>query len=82
MLKNFPSFSRIIFHEVQDKKQHIWNLVEEADQSDEKFSNAELKTLIFDKIPSESAATLRNKEVLRSCQDLVGRGARLRCLRQ
>ena len=31
MLKNFPSFSRLILHEVQDKKQRFWNLVEEAD---------------------------------------------------
>ena len=30
MLKNFPSFSRLILHEVQDKKQRFWNLVEEA----------------------------------------------------
>ena len=27
MLKNFPSFSRLILHEVQDKKQRFWNLV-------------------------------------------------------
>ena len=62
MLKNFPSFSRSILHEVQDKKQRFWNLVEEADHSGEKFSNAELKNLIFDKIPSETAANLRNKQ--------------------
>ena len=30
--------------------------------SGEKFSNAELKNLIFDKIPYETAATLRNKQ--------------------
>ena len=34
MLKNFPSFSRLILHEVQDKKQRFWNLVEEAEKSD------------------------------------------------
>ena len=62
MLKNFPSFSRLILHEVQDKKQRFWNLVEEAEHSGEKFSSAELKSLIFDKIPSETAATLRNKQ--------------------
>ena len=62
MLKNFPSFSRFILHEFQDKKQRFWNLVEEADHSGEKFSNAELKNSIFDKIPSETAATLRNKQ--------------------
>ena len=62
MLKNFPSFSRLILHEVQDKKQRFWNLVEEADHSGEKFSNAELKNLYFDKIPYETAATLRNKK--------------------
>ena len=62
MLKNFPSSSRLILNEFQDKKQHFWNLVEEADHSGEKFSNAELKILIFDKIPSETAATLRNKQ--------------------
>ena len=62
MLKNFPSFSRLILHEVQDKKQRFWNLVEEAEHSGEKFSSAELKNLIFDKIPSETAATLRNKQ--------------------
>ena len=43
MLKNFPSFSRLILHEVQDKKQRFWNLVEEAEHSGEKFSSAELK---------------------------------------
>ena len=37
-------------------------MVEEADHSGEKFSDAELKNLIFDKTPSESAATLRNKQ--------------------
>ena len=37
MLKNFPSFSRLILHEVQDKKQRFWNLVEEAEHSGEKF---------------------------------------------
>ena len=42
MLKNFPSFSRLILHEVQDKKQRFWNLVEEAEHSGEKFSSAEL----------------------------------------
>ena len=62
MLKNFPSFSRLILHEVQDKKQRFWNLVEEAEHSGEQFSSAELKSLIFDKIPSETAATLRNKQ--------------------
>ena len=62
MLKNFPSFSRLILHEVQDKKQRFWNLVEEAEHSGEKFSSAELKSLIFDKFPSETAATLRNKQ--------------------
>ena len=62
MLKNFPSFSRLILHEVQDKKQRFWNLVEEAEHSGEKFSSAELKSLIIDKIPSETAATLRNKQ--------------------
>ena len=62
MLKNFPSFSRLILHEVQDKKQRFRNLVEEAEHSGEIFSSAELKNLIFDKIPSETAATLRNKQ--------------------
>ena len=62
MLKNFPSFLRLILHDFQDKKQRFWNLVEEADHSGEKFSNAEFKNLIFDKIPSETAATLRNKQ--------------------
>ena len=62
MLKNFPCFSRLILHEVQDKKQCFWNLVEEADHSGERFPNAELKNLIFDKIPSETAVTLRNKQ--------------------
>ena len=62
MLKNFPSFSRLILHEVQDKRQRFWNLVEESEHSGEKFSSAELKNLIFDKIPSETAATLRNKQ--------------------
>ena len=62
MLKNFPSFSRLILHEVQDKKQRFWNLVEESEHSGDKFSSAELKNLIFDKIPSETAATLRNKQ--------------------
>ena len=62
MLKNFPSFSRFILHEVQDKKQRFSNLVEEAEHSGEKVSSAELKSLIFDKIPSETAATLRNKQ--------------------
>ena len=33
MQKNFPSLSRLILHEVQDKKQSFWNLVEEADPS-------------------------------------------------
>ena len=36
-LKNFPSFSRLILHEVQDKKQRFWNLVEEAEHSGQKF---------------------------------------------
>ena len=62
MLKNFPSFSRLILHEAQDKKQRSWNLVEEADHSGEKISNAELKNLIFDKVPSQTAATFRNKQ--------------------
>ena len=62
MLKNFPSFSRLILHEVQDKKQRFWNLVEEAEHSGETFSSAQLKSLIFDKISSETAATLRNKQ--------------------
>ena len=62
MLKNFPSFWRLILHEVQDKKQRFWNLGEEADHSGEKFSNAELKIFICDKIHSETAATLRNKQ--------------------
>ena len=62
MLKNFPSFSRLILHKVQDKKQRFWNLVEEAEHSGENLSSAELKNLIFDKIPSETAATLRNKQ--------------------
>ena len=62
MLKNFPSFSRLILHEVQDRRQRFWNLVEEAEHSGEKISSAELKNLIFDKIPSETAATLRNKQ--------------------
>ena len=36
--------------------------MEEAEHSGEKFSSAELKSLIFDKIPSEIAATLRKKQ--------------------
>ena len=47
MLKNFPSFSRLILHEVQDKKQRFWNLVEEAEHSGEKFSSAELQKSDF-----------------------------------
>ena len=62
MLKKIPSFSRLIVHEVQDKKQRFWNLVEEADRSGEKSSNAELKNSIFDKMPSETATGLRNKQ--------------------
>ena len=62
MLKNFPSFLRLILHEGHDKKRRFWNLVEEAEHSGEKFSNAELKNLIFDKIPSETATTRRNKQ--------------------
>ena len=62
MLKNFPSFLRSILHEVHDKKQCFWNLVEEADHLGETFSNSELKRLFFDKVPSETAATLRNKQ--------------------
>ena len=62
MLKNFLSFSRLILHEVQNKKQRFWSLVEEAPHSGEKLSNAELKITIFDKIPPETAATLRNKQ--------------------
>ena len=62
MQKNFPSFSRLILHEVQDKKQRLWNLVEKADHLGEEFSNAELKNSIFDKILSETATTLRNKQ--------------------
>ena len=52
MLKNFPSFLRLILQEVQDNQQHFWNLVEEAGYSGERFSNAEWKNLIFDKIPN------------------------------
>ena len=62
MLKKFPSFSRLILHEVQDKKQRFWNLVEEAEHAGEKFANAELKNLFFDETPSETATTLRNKQ--------------------
>ena len=62
MLNNFRSFSRLILHEVQDKKQRCWNPVGEADHSGEKFSNAESKNLIFDKVPPETAATLRKKQ--------------------
>ena len=62
MLKNLPSFSRLILREVHGKKQRLWNLVDEADHSGETFSNAELTYSIFDKIPSETAATLRNKQ--------------------
>ena len=61
MLKNVPSFSPLILHEVRDKKQRFWNLVQEADQLGEKFFNAVLTNFILDKIPSETAATLRNK---------------------
>ena len=52
----------LILNEVQDKKQRFWSLVEGADRSGEIFSNAELKNLIFDKIPSENAATLWNNQ--------------------
>ena len=62
MLKNFPSFSRSILHDVQDKKQRFWNLVQGADHSGGRFSNTELVNVIFDKIPSETAATLWNKQ--------------------
>ena len=62
MLKNFPSFSPLIPREVQEKKQRFWNLVEETDHSGEKFSNAELKRLIFDKISCETAGNLQNKQ--------------------
>ena len=51
MLKNFPSFSRLILHEVQDKRQRFWNLVEESEHSGEKCSSAELKNLISGMIP-------------------------------
>ena len=47
---------------MQDKKQRYWNLIEEADHSGEKFSNAELKNSIFEKIPTETAVTLSNKQ--------------------
>ena len=47
---------------MQDKKQRFWNFVEEAENSGEKISNAELTNLIFDRIPSETAATLRNTQ--------------------
>ena len=54
MLNNFPSFSQLMLHEVQNKKQRFWNLVEEADHSGEKFSDADLKIFIYDKNPSET----------------------------
>ena len=62
MLINFPSFSRLFLHEVHDKKPRFWDLVEEADHSGENFSYSELTNSVFDKIPSETAATLRNKK--------------------
>ena len=77
MLGNFPLFSRLILHDVQNKKQCFWNVVEEADHSGEKFSNGEQKNLIFHKIPSEPAAPLRNKQSTKKGQDPVGGGGRL-----
>ena len=62
MLKNLPSFSRFIIHGVQDKKQRFWNLVEEAQHAEEKFSNVELQNLSFDKVASETATIFRNKQ--------------------
>ena len=59
MPKNFPSFSRFILHEVQDKKQHFWILFEQADHSGEKYSNAEFKILILNRNLSETAAETR-----------------------
>ena len=60
--EEFPLIFAINLHEVQDKKQRFWKLFEVADDSGEKFSNAELKKLILGKIPSETAATLLNKQ--------------------
>ena len=77
MLKNFPSFLRLILHEVQDKKRRFCNFVEKADHWGGKVSNAELKILTLDKIPSETAAALRNKQSEQKVQDLVGGGGRL-----
>ena len=62
MLKKFPSFSCLILHEVQDKRQRLWNRVKEANHLGAKFCNGELKNYIFDKIDSETAAILRNKQ--------------------
>ena len=61
MLKKHPSFSPLIPHEVQDKRQHFSNFVEEAEHAGENISNAKLKNVICDTILSETATTFRNK---------------------
>ena len=62
MLKNFLSFLRFNLPEVRDKKQRLWNRWPAVEHWGEKFSNVELKGFIFDKFPSQTAATLRIKQ--------------------
>ena len=56
LLTSFPNIPKLILHEVQNKRLHFENLVNEAESAGEHLSDGELKAIIFAKRPADTAA--------------------------
>ena len=62
LLTSFPNIFKLILHEVQNKRQRFENLVNEAESTGEHLSDGELKAVIFEKMPVDTAAALRQEQ--------------------
>ena len=62
LLTSFPTISKLILHEVQNKRLRFENLVNEAESAWEHLSDGELKAIIFAKMPADTAASLKQEQ--------------------
>ena len=59
LLTSFPNIPKVILYEVHNMRQHFENLVNETETAGEHLSDGESKAIIFAKMPTYTAASLR-----------------------
>ena len=62
LLTSFLNIPKLNLHEVQNKRQHFENLVNEAESAGEHLSDGASKAIIFAKMPADTAASLNQEQ--------------------